>query len=252
MLPVAGLLFEQIALSLSAIATVTAAAAARAGRWAAVQPAQPRTIDRSRSSLCSAPVSARPPGRPPMVVFAIRTDRKTDRQSDALPRFPTADDYAALAAFRGDMAVSMSLPTTPVSEETDVERIQLKSTFRVPNVLKPLVKVSDRFHLKPLLRSTTFCDAGYVLALADGGVTFADQASADTYGVADEVACRVVSAGGQVLSVCAPDMPEPGEAGAAILRYPIGARAAQLRTSTLAATRRRNSLALRRMGHQSH
>jgi hypothetical protein len=136
---------------------------------------------------------------------------------------PTADDYANLAAFRGDLAVSIALPTTPVSAETDADRIQLKNlakeavdqleaagadkrrlrdlieelddlieddvfwayqahglviyatpdnlrSFRVPNALQPLVKVSDRFHLKPLLRSTTFCDAGYVLALADGGV----------------------------------------------------------------------------------
>lgn len=136
---------------------------------------------------------------------------------------PTADDYADLAAFRGDMAVSIALPTTPVSIEIDADRIQLKNlakeavdqlaaagadkrrlrdlieelddlmedenfwayqahglviyatpdnlrSFRVPNALQPQVKVSDRFHLKPLLRSTTFCDAGYVLALADGGV----------------------------------------------------------------------------------
>ena len=136
---------------------------------------------------------------------------------------PTADDYAALAAFRGDMAVSIALPTTPVTESADADRIQVKNlakeavdqltaagadkrrlldlieefddlieddifwayqarglviyatpdnlrSFRVPNALQPVVKVSDRFHLKPLLRSTTFCDAGYVLALADGGV----------------------------------------------------------------------------------
>ena len=136
---------------------------------------------------------------------------------------PTADDYAYLSAFRNDMVVSIALPTTPVTEETDADRIQLKNlvkeavdqleaagadkrrlrelieelddlleddsfwahqarglvvyatpdnlrTFRVPNRLQPLVKVSDRFHLTPLLRSTTFCDAGYVLALADGGV----------------------------------------------------------------------------------
>lgn len=136
---------------------------------------------------------------------------------------PTADDYADLASFRGDMAVSIALPTTPVTDDTDADRIQLKNlckeavdqleaagadkrrlrdlieelddlleddvfwayqahglmiyatpdnlrTFRVPNALQPLVKVSDRFHLKPLLRSTSFCDAGYVLALADGGV----------------------------------------------------------------------------------
>jgi hypothetical protein len=36
-------------------------------------------------------------------------------------------------------------------------------TFRVPSTLQPLVKVSDRFHLKPLLRATTFCNAGCVL-----------------------------------------------------------------------------------------
>jgi len=136
---------------------------------------------------------------------------------------PTADDYADLAAFRGDMAISIALPTTPVTSDTDADRIRLKNlakeaidqlaaaaadkrrlrdlteelddliedddfwayqarglvvyatpdnlrTFRVPNRLQPQVKVSDRFHLKSLLRSTTFCDAGYVLALADGGV----------------------------------------------------------------------------------
>ncbi len=136
---------------------------------------------------------------------------------------PTADDYADLASFRGDIAVSIALPTTPVSTENEGDLIQFKNlvkeavdqleaagadkrrvlelveelddlledgafwdfqarglviyatpdnlrTFRVPNALQPLVKVSDRFHLKPLLRSTTFCDAGFVLALADGGV----------------------------------------------------------------------------------
>ncbi len=43
-------------------------------------------------------------------------------------------------------------------------------SFRIPNALEPMVKVSDRFHLKPLLRATTFGHAGYVLALAEGGV----------------------------------------------------------------------------------
>ena len=43
-------------------------------------------------------------------------------------------------------------------------------TFRVPNALGPLVEVSDRFHLRPLLRSISFCNACYVLALADAGV----------------------------------------------------------------------------------
>jgi hypothetical protein len=43
-------------------------------------------------------------------------------------------------------------------------------TFRAPSTLQTLVKVSDRFHLKPLLRAATFCHASYVLALADGGI----------------------------------------------------------------------------------
>ncbi|WP_295445954.1 hypothetical protein [uncultured Thiodictyon sp.] len=136
---------------------------------------------------------------------------------------PTAAELIDLATGRTDIAVSLFLPTTPVSLETDADRILLKNltregiarlqtagadprrlaalaeelddliddhafwryqahglaiyatpdnlrTFRVPNVLEPLVAVSDRFHLKPLLRSITFCNACYVLALADCGV----------------------------------------------------------------------------------
>jgi hypothetical protein len=136
---------------------------------------------------------------------------------------PTADELADLATQRNDIGVSIFLPTTPVSVESDGDRILLKNlakeavaqleaasadkrrigalveelddlvdddafwrfqahglviyatpdnlrTFRVPNALEPVVKVSDRFHLKPLLRSVTFCNAGYVLALADGSV----------------------------------------------------------------------------------
>ena len=136
---------------------------------------------------------------------------------------PTPDDLSDLATQRHDVCVSIFLPTTPVSTESDADRILLKNlakeaveqleaagtdkrriwalveelddlvdddefwrfqahglavyaspdnlrTFRVPNALETMVKVSDRFHLKPLLRSVTFCNVGYVLALADGGV----------------------------------------------------------------------------------
>jgi hypothetical protein len=55
----------------------------------------------------------------------------------------------------------------------------------------------------------------------DGRVTFADEAGADSYGVADEVARRVLANGGEVLSVRVADMPEPDAAVAAIMRYPI-------------------------------
>ena len=136
---------------------------------------------------------------------------------------PSNSDITDLALQRSDACVSIFLPTTPVTLETDASRIQLKNlvknaidqleqtnvdkrriaalaeelwdliddddfwryqahglaiyatpdnlrTFRLPNALEPIVEVSDRCHLKPLLRSTTFCNSCYVLALAEGGV----------------------------------------------------------------------------------
>ncbi len=43
-------------------------------------------------------------------------------------------------------------------------------TFRLPNRLSSMVEVSDRFPVKPLLRSVTFPQAAVVLALAQGSV----------------------------------------------------------------------------------
>jgi hypothetical protein len=43
-------------------------------------------------------------------------------------------------------------------------------TFRLPNRLKAAVEVSDRFHVKPLLRALTFPQVALVLALAQGSV----------------------------------------------------------------------------------
>jgi hypothetical protein len=42
-------------------------------------------------------------------------------------------------------------------------------TFQVANRLPPIVEVSDRFHVKPLLRSATFPQAAFVLALSQNG-----------------------------------------------------------------------------------
>ena len=44
------------------------------------------------------------------------------------------------------------------------------TTFRLPNKLAALVEVSDRFHLKPLLRAVTFPHTAFVLALSQNGV----------------------------------------------------------------------------------
>ena len=43
-------------------------------------------------------------------------------------------------------------------------------TFRLPNRLQSMVEVSDRFHIKPLLRAVTFPHAAYVLAVGMGAV----------------------------------------------------------------------------------
>jgi hypothetical protein len=43
-------------------------------------------------------------------------------------------------------------------------------TFRLPNQLVSAVEVSNRFHLKPLLRAVTFPQVAFVLALAQGSV----------------------------------------------------------------------------------
>ena len=43
-------------------------------------------------------------------------------------------------------------------------------THRLPNHLTATVEVSDRFHIKPLLRAVTFPHAAWVLAVAQGSV----------------------------------------------------------------------------------
>jgi release factor family 11 len=47
---------------------------------------------------------------------------------------------------------------------------ELMRTFRLPNRLTPLAEVSDRFHLKPLIRAITFPNAAFVLALSENAV----------------------------------------------------------------------------------
>jgi hypothetical protein len=136
---------------------------------------------------------------------------------------PVPEEIAALAAARGDACVSIYLPTTPLSQQAQADRIALKNlsrnalqqlqdrgvdkrriaaigeqlddliddyefwrfqahslaifatpenlrTFRVPNALEPVAFTADRFHLKPLLRSVSFPNSCYVLALAQKSV----------------------------------------------------------------------------------
>jgi len=136
---------------------------------------------------------------------------------------PTPADIRFLIASRDGPCVSIYLPTTPVTQEAQADRIALKNltrdvvrelelsgtdnrltaeiveqsydlidddefwrvqahglaifvtptnmrTFRLPTALVPLSKASDRFLLKPLLRSVSFAQSCYVLALAQKSV----------------------------------------------------------------------------------
>jgi hypothetical protein len=136
---------------------------------------------------------------------------------------PTGVDLAALARRRHAASVSIVLPTTPITPDTDVDRLEFRAltreaiaqleaigtdraavealgesfddlidddgfwrfqahglvvyatpenliSYRLPTTVEPLVEVSDRFHLKPLLRALTFANTCYVLALAEGSV----------------------------------------------------------------------------------
>ena len=136
---------------------------------------------------------------------------------------PTKAEIEKLAAHRGSPSLSIYLRTTPLTQETRVDRLELKNllkaavaemeaadvpkrsiwpveqavdaliedddfwveqanslaifatpesirTFRLPNKLANIVEVSDRFHLKPLIRSVTFPHHAYVLAIGMGAV----------------------------------------------------------------------------------
>ena len=136
---------------------------------------------------------------------------------------PTTQDVERLLSTRRPGCVSIYLPTSPITQEAEGARIQLKDlsatahaqlveagmdkreltdladvlddlvedehfwtrqanslavfatpdgarTFRVPNRLTTIVEVSDRFHVKPLLRMLTFADSAFVLALSQNAV----------------------------------------------------------------------------------
>jgi hypothetical protein len=70
------------------------------------------------------------------------------------------DDLAEDDSFWRLQANSLAVLATP-------DRLR---TFRLANRLTETVQVSDRFHLKPLLRALTFSQAAYVLALSENDV----------------------------------------------------------------------------------
>jgi hypothetical protein len=136
---------------------------------------------------------------------------------------PTRAEIEKLIGVRASPAVSLYLRTTPLTQDTDVDRLELKNllkvavaemaaadmpkrsvwpiqervealvedddfwveqanslaifvtpesirTFRLANRVTNIVEVSDRFHLKPLIRAVTFPHHAYVLAIGAGAV----------------------------------------------------------------------------------
>jgi Bacterial archaeo-eukaryotic release factor family 11 len=80
-----------------------------------------------------------------------------------------ADELADLVddgEFWRYQARSLALFLTPTTSKT----------FRLANNLTSLVEVSDRFHLKPLLRAVTFPHSAFVLALAQNSVRLLEMA----------------------------------------------------------------------------
>jgi hypothetical protein len=70
------------------------------------------------------------------------------------------DDLADDEAFWARQAHSLAVFASPAGART----------YQVANRLSPMVEVSDRFHVKPLLRSATFPQAAFVLALSANAV----------------------------------------------------------------------------------
>jgi len=70
------------------------------------------------------------------------------------------EDLQEDASFWRDLAISLAV----FAGEHGIR------SFRLPNRLTSIVEVSDRFHVKPLLRTVTFAQSGFVLALAQGSV----------------------------------------------------------------------------------
>lgn len=70
------------------------------------------------------------------------------------------DDLLADDEFWSHQANSLTILATPESLRT----------YRMANKLNDIVEVSDRFHLKPLLRAITFPHAAHILALSENAV----------------------------------------------------------------------------------
>src|SRR5580704_1026362 len=110
--------------------------------------------------LRTTPVTRETPGDRIELKNLLKTAIAQMEASDTPKRaiWPIEQSVEALIgddAFWVGQANSLAIFATP-------DRIR---TFRLPNHLSNAVEVSDRFHLKPLMRSVTFPHNAYVLAI---------------------------------------------------------------------------------------
>lgn len=92
-----------------------------------------------------------------------------------------ARDQLAAAAFDKRQLAALLAHVDGVIEDDEFWRLQANGlavlvtpmsirTYRLANAIVPMVQVSDRFHLKPLLRAITFPQSAFVLALSENAV----------------------------------------------------------------------------------
>lgn len=103
----------------------------------------------------------------------LATEAERQLRDQEADNFDVAEIAAAVADILDDetfwryQARSLAVFITP----------ETLRTFRLPNHLVSLVRVSDRFHLKPLLRSITFPRIAFLLVLAENSVRLLELAA---------------------------------------------------------------------------
>lgn len=123
-------------------------------------------------------------GSPALSIYLPTTPRTQDAQADRIAlknllRDALAQIEAAGADIRTTRAVAAAVEAVIADDDFWAEQANSlalfvtpskQRSFRLANRLAAQLEVSDRFHLKPLLRAVTFPHDAFVLAIGMGGV----------------------------------------------------------------------------------